>query len=77
MSKTTKSNVSVLNAIRQSKGRFFGIYTKQGEAINARFYDETPSYMVIYDRNSDNYRRIAKTSLVGVRISSQTIGHTV
>ena len=73
MSNTSTHN-QMLNAIRQSKGRFFGVYTTQGESINAQFSSETPSYVVIYDRNKKTRRKLAKTSLLGVRISEKTIG---
>jgi hypothetical protein len=74
MSNTNTADDKVLSAIRGSKGRFFGIYTKQGEVINSQLSSESKAYMVVYDRNNDQYRRLAKTSLVGVRISGQTIG---
>jgi hypothetical protein len=65
-----------MGAIRQSKGRFFGLYTKQGESINARFVNETPSYVSIYDRNNNYERRLAKSSVIGVRISERNVGST-
>ena len=77
MSNTKTTNSKVLNAIRESKGRFFGIYTKQGESINAQLSSESPSYMVIFDRNKKVHRRLAKTSLMGIKISGQTIGQTI
>lgn len=63
MEKLNKIQISALNTIRNSKGRFFGLYTKQGEAINAQFRGETDSYLDVYDRNNYRNRRIAKTSL--------------
>ena len=74
MSNTNTINSKMLNAIRETKGRFFGIYTKQGEVINAQFSNESSNYIQIYDRNQKTRRRLAKTSLLGVRISDQTIG---
>lgn len=66
----------IMGAIRQSKGRFFGLYTKQGESINARFVNETPSYVSIYDRNNGSERKLAKSSVIGVRISEKSVGST-
>jgi hypothetical protein len=67
----------IMGAIRQSKGRFFGLYTKQGESINARFVNETPSYVSIYDRNNGLERKLAKSSVIGVRISERSVGSTL
>jgi hypothetical protein len=69
----TKQN-SIMKAIRNSKGRFFGLYTKTGEAINAQFSKETPSYVTVYDRNHNKYRKLAKTSLTGLRLEGKRIG---
>jgi len=74
MSKTTLNQI--MGAIRQSKGRFFGLYTKQGESINARFINESPSYVSVYDRNNGSERKLAKSSVVGVRISERSVGST-
>ena len=74
MINTNATNSKMLNAIRETKGRFFGIYTKQGEVINAQYTNESSNYIQIYDRNQKARRRLAKASLLGVRISEQTIG---
>jgi hypothetical protein len=66
----------IMGAIRESRGRFFGLYTKQGESINARFINESPSYVSVYDRNNRSERRLAKSSVVGVRISERSVGST-
>jgi acetoacetate decarboxylase len=63
MKKLNKTQISTLNSIRNSKGRFFGLYTKQGEAINAQFRGETDAYVDVYDRNNKRTRRIAKSSI--------------
>jgi len=69
----TKQN-KIVKAILGSKGRFFGLYTKTGEAINAQFSKETPSYITVYDRNHNRYRKLAKTSLTGLRLGGHKIG---
>ena len=63
MKQLNKKQISTLNSIRNSKGRFFGLYTKQGEAINAQFRGETDEYVNVYDRNNKRTRRIAKSSI--------------
>jgi hypothetical protein len=65
---------SVLKAIRNSKGRFFGLYTKQGESLNAQLQSETNQTIVVYDRNFKRSRRFSKTSITGVRSGSKTFG---
>ena len=63
MKKLNKMQISALNAIRNSKGRFFGLHTKQGETINAQFRGETDAYVKVYDRNNYRTRLIAKSSI--------------
>jgi hypothetical protein len=65
---------SILEAIRNSKGRFFGLYTKQGESLNAQLKSETNQTIVVYDRNFNRTRRFAKASISGVRSGSKTFG---
>jgi hypothetical protein len=64
----------IVNAIRNSKGRFFGLRTKGGDSINAQFVSETPSYVVVYDRNRDFQRKLAKSSLAGVSMGKVRVG---
>ena len=67
-------NKKMLNAIRNTKGRFFGLYTKQGEVLNAQFRGESDQYLKVYDRNSKVDRRFAKTSVRGASIGSTVFG---
>lgn len=53
----------IVKAISASKGRFFGLTTRQGETLNAQFVRETPRYVVVRDRNARQTRKFAKTSL--------------
>jgi len=71
--KNTKQN-KIMKAIRSSKGRFFGLYTKAGESINAQFVSESPSYVTVFDRNNRVNRKFAKTSLSALRLKNQRIG---
>lgn len=59
MSKTNR----IVKAMGASKGRFFGLTTCQGETLNAQFVRETPRYVVVRDRNAQQTRKFAKTSL--------------
>jgi len=69
----TKQN-KIMKAIRTSKGRFFGLYTKAGEALNAQFVSESSQYVTVYDRNAKDQRKLAKTSLTGLKLSDVKIG---
>ena len=69
-----KVNKRVMKAIRNSKGRFFGLYTSQGESVNAQLIKETDRYVKVYDRNSGKSRTFAKTSVCGVRIAEKNFG---
>jgi hypothetical protein len=53
----------IVKAISASGGRFFGLTTRQGETLNAQFVRETPRYVVVRDRNAQENRKFAKTSL--------------
>lgn len=57
------TETNIVNAMRQSKGRFFSLSTKNGSVFNAQFSYETPKTVVIYDRNNFSHRRLNKSSL--------------
>ena len=63
----------IVKAMRTSRGRFFGLTTTQGSSVNARFVSESPSYINVYDRNSNENRKIAKSSLAGLRLGATVI----
>jgi len=58
-----KKTNRIVKAISASRGRFFGLTTRQGETLNAQFVRETPQYVVVRDRNAQQTRKFAKTSL--------------
>jgi hypothetical protein len=58
-----KKTNRIVKAISASRGRFFGLTTRQGETLNAQFVRETPQYVVVRDRNSRQVRKFAKSSL--------------
>ncbi len=69
-----KVNRRVMKAICNSKGRFFGLYTSKGESFNAQLMSVTPNYVNVYDRNANSTRKLAKTSICGVRIAAKNFG---
>ena len=60
----------IVKAMNVSRGRFFGLTTKQGETLNAQFVNETPRYVVVRDRNAQQTRKLAKTSLKSLSMGS-------
>jgi hypothetical protein len=66
---TTNQN-KIVKAMRNSRGRFFGLTTKTGDSINAQFVSESPSYVTVYDRNRYTNRKLAKTSLAGLSMGT-------
>ena len=58
-----QNKTSAVGAMKQTKGRFFGLYLKSGEAINAQFRNETEKTVSVYDRNNNRKRVINKTSI--------------
>lgn len=66
--KLTNRQRTALKTIRNSGGRFFGLYTTQGDVMNAQFVDETPNYIRVYDRNNFETRQLAKSSVAKVNL---------
>lgn len=54
---------TVLNAIRSTKGRFFGLHTLDGRSINAQLIKETPSYVRVLDRNTKRNTLVSKANI--------------
>jgi hypothetical protein len=75
MSKNTQKNktLAIVDGMRNSKGRFFGLQVKSGEKINAQFRYETSDTVVIYDRNASRQRRIYKSNLAAMRMGSHSL----
>jgi hypothetical protein len=73
--KNKQQNSKVLPLIRNSAGRFFGLYTANHRpAINAQFRSETPSYIKVYDRNARTNVKLAKTNILGVSFAGKVFG---
>lgn len=67
--KTNRRNAScVFNRIANARGRFFGLYLTNGEAINAQYRDQTDSYLVIFDRFKNKNRRILKSRVIDATV---------
>lgn len=74
MNKYNRASVGearVVNVMKQTKGRFFGLYLKSGESINAQFRRETPKTVSIYDRSESRNRLINKSSIECIYTSGQ------
>ncbi len=69
-----KVNTRVISAIRNTKGRFFGLYTSNGEVLNAKLKSETNNYVNVYDRNAGVNRKFAKNNIAGVRVAEKNFG---
>jgi hypothetical protein len=54
---------SAFDAMKQTRGRFFGLYLKNGEVINAQFRRETPKTVSVYDRSNRVDRQIHKSKI--------------
>ena len=63
-----------MRAIRNTKGRFFGLYTTQGQSLNVQLRGETDNYLHVYDRNAAVDRKFAKTSICGMRVGEENFG---
>lgn len=63
INRTTTSN-TLFDRIAATKGRFFGLYLKNGEAVNAQYRSQSQSYLNVYDRNLKTTRRFHKASVI-------------
>lgn len=61
------------NTLSGLGGRFFGLHTKAGEAINAQVVSVTPQFVTVYDRNNQRNRKVAKSSISAIVTQGQTI----
>ena len=61
----TCSNVTLLNKISLTSGRFFGLETSN-EVINARLVNFGPSIITVEDRNTGRNRRFSKNQVKAV-----------
>lgn len=66
-------NTTLQNTLSGLGGRFFGLYTKQGDAINAQVVNVTPQFVTVYDRNNKRNRKVAKGSIKAIVTQGQVI----
>jgi|LakMenEpi03Aug12_release.lakeMendotaPanAssembly.Ray.scaffolds.fasta_scaffold3166038_1 hypothetical protein len=61
------------NTLSGLRGRFFGIETIKGENINAQLVSVTPAYVNVWDRNSDQVRKLSKNSIHSITVAGKTV----
>jgi hypothetical protein len=66
--KNTSNTNNLFTRIANSKGRFFGLYLKNGDIVNAQYRNSTNSYLTIYDRKTKAMRKFRKTSVAGATV---------
>lgn len=67
-SRLTRTTSSLFDRLSNTKGRFFGLYLKDGERINAQYRSQSDRYVMVYDRNNAQNRRILKTRIAGATV---------
>lgn len=61
--KNTSTTTNLIQDIANTKGRFFGLYLRNGEVLNAQYRSQTNSYITVYDRSLRTVRKLRKTSV--------------
>jgi acetylglutamate kinase len=61
-------NTTLITKISETKGRFFGLYLRSGEVLNAQYRSQTDSYVRVFDRNAKQDRLIKKTSITAASV---------
>jgi hypothetical protein len=72
--KQQNSTNQIVETMRNTKGRFFGLYTKNGRSLNARFIQDTPSYVTVFDRNTQEVCKFSKKNLSGLYFQGRAVG---
>lgn len=67
-SRLTRTTPSLFERLTNTKGRFFGLYLKNGERINAQYRSQSDRYLMVFDRNKVRNRRILKTEVTGATV---------
>jgi hypothetical protein len=68
MKNTSKPTTNLIQDIANTKGRFFGLYLRNGEVLNAQYRSQTNSYITVYDRSSRAMRKLRKTSVANATV---------
>jgi hypothetical protein len=61
-----------IDVIEKSRGRFFGLKTKQGNVLNARYVSSSDKYLTVFDRNEQEEIKLAKKSVKSVSYGGET-----
>jgi hypothetical protein len=64
--KTETTNQNLILKIANARGRYFGLYTKDGRVFNAQVVKLTPKFVTVYDRNRDVEFKVAKSNILKV-----------
>lgn len=64
----TNTTANLINNIVNTKGRFFGLYLRNGEVLNAQYRSQTNSYITVYDRTARSVRKVRKSSVASVTL---------
>ena len=63
MKNTPQLSSNLIENITNTKGRFFGLYLRNGEVLNAQYRSQTNSYITVYDRAAKTMRKLRKSSV--------------
>lgn len=64
----TNTTTNLIQNIANTKGRFFGLYLRSGEVLNAQYRSQTNSYITVYDRASRSVRKLHKSSVASATV---------
>jgi hypothetical protein len=68
MRNTSKTATNLIENIANTKGRFFGLYLRNGEVLNAQYRSQTNSYITVYDRTARSVRKLRKSSVASATV---------
>lgn len=68
MKNNSKTTNNVIENITNTKGRFFGLYLRNGEVLNAQYRSQTNSYITVYDRAAKTMRKLRKSSVASATV---------
>lgn len=67
-SRPTRTTTSLFDRLTKTGGRFFGLYLRNGEKINAQYRSQSDRYLMVYDNNKVRNRRILKSEVIGATV---------
>jgi len=63
----------IVDAVRETEGRFFGLRTADGRIFNAQLVKETPQGIRVFDRNKGDKHLVMKSNISSVTTRGRTI----